>query len=280
MTHLWLDLWRENQRIAARALWRAGAWFVHRRLRLAGQNLGELGWQCADFSADDPTARGLDSVEREQAGLLFEISGHKEQLAQLKTRVLEKTTALRADLQNAEDMANQSEARALQLLEVLAMEKSRNAPDYLLDSMVKFISEEEAALREKRTTLHTSRETLSRHEQQSRGEMDRLQAMLKSLETQLQKLQQIKITYFSDIGQALADAAVAPPNQPEVLAEVLALRQKSDRMHSELADSLAQSARLSWLTRWAARLVSALILLALGLLFFLLLIRWMTPYHG
>ncbi len=81
MNPLWPACWQECRRLAARTTWRSQLWWARRRLCVAERQLGELGWQQADFDPNDRDVRELQTTEQAQARLIFEIAEQKEQIA-------------------------------------------------------------------------------------------------------------------------------------------------------------------------------------------------------
>ncbi len=269
MNPLWPACWQECRRLAARTTWRSQLWWARRRLCVAERQLGELGWQQADFDPNDRNVRELQTTEQAQARLIFEIAEQKEQIAGHQSDSHTRMVELHQQIAACETDAAQREAHAQRLAQVLEVERARKAAFYLIESDEKTLAADEAALRETRALLQSLREILARDERQNRLELDRLQTDLKTLEAQLNQLQQKKATHFAHIGHELADVGIAPMNQPGILARVLALRETITDLDFHLDYSLGQSQPVSRPIHLLA--LALLALLVAGAIFLVLL---------
>ncbi|MEO7934255.1 MAG: hypothetical protein ABIT76_13965 [Chthoniobacterales bacterium] len=265
MNHLWPVCWQECRRLAARFSWRSQLWLLRRRLCVAERQLGELGWQQADFDPNDRGARELQAQEQEQARLVFDIAELKEQIAELKSVSRTRLSELHQQIETCETDAAAREAHALRLAQVLEAERARKAALYLIESDEKALAADEAALRDTRARLQSLQEILARDEAHIRTELDLLQTNLRTLEAQLRELLEKKTIHFGHIGQELADVGIAPLNQPGVLTQVLALREKITDLDFQLTYSLSHPPtlriHLAALALFTCLLVAALFVL-------------------
>jgi hypothetical protein len=104
-------------------------------------------------------------------------------------------------------------------------------------------AEEAAALE---ALLERLRETRARFEERDReieGEIGARERAKRKVEKQVETLEKAKSHPYREIGRALADHGIAPLNQPEALAHVLAQRQKIEEIEAVIAASLEESAR-------------------------------------
>lgn len=270
MNDPWLEIWQECRRIVTRSRWRAETWILHRQLWRAECILGELGWQQADFHPGDNVARELESSEKEQARLFYEIAERRETISQLETTCSEKSVLLRQQIDEAELTRERAEAHAIHLQTALAAEKERHTALYLIENLEKSLAQEEARLRAAAQLRQPLRDALASHEKTALQEMAIHQKALKQLETRLSHLQQKKPNHFAEIGRELADAGIAPLNQPETLTRVLILRDRLNDSYQSITDSLASSRLLTRHVRIVAYALALLIAFTIGLFLFLI----------
>lgn len=269
MNDPWLECWFETQRIFMRFAWRSRVWWNHRLLNRGERLLGELGWQQAHFDPRDTRFIALQSVEKQEARLVFDIAEAKEKKAECQNLALEKTAALQQALQKARENVARSEGLCLRHIESLRLEQNRQAPIYLIESIEKSIANERIHLQESQSELHDAQQIFNRHLQETQELIQHFQTTLKALEAELHGLKYQKSSHYIRIGQELADGEIAPLNQPEILTRVLRLREKIQQISTRVADSKVVSCQLSWLLRLEAYGLCSLIILAAGSLLFL-----------
>ncbi|HEX8373470.1 MAG TPA: hypothetical protein VF585_11865, partial [Chthoniobacterales bacterium] len=226
MNDPWLECWQEALRLAARTNWRLQRWLLQRRLTVAVHQLGELGWQQADFDPEEPHILELQTKEQKQARLVFEIAEKKETIAELKESSRKHLAALQDQIDQVQTGMEQGGIQLHRLEKMLDEERSRKASAYLVESIQEPIAKERCSISEASAHLCQLQIALARDKAEFRRDLRRLQSDLRKQRAELRALHQQKAVHFTHIGHELADVGIAPVNQPEILTLVLAHREK------------------------------------------------------